>query len=137
MSSACPWRRSPPRSANILASSRIRCLRRFDEKNAGATAHVVIAGQAGLRRSAVGIQDREDTFDLGGGLSMDYRARNFTQEDNYCRVDVDRERATLTVRPFDKRGEPVRKARRRCLRTRSLTICFVTLPSSVATPSEL
>ena len=54
---------------------------------------------------------QEDTFKFGpgGNLAMNYRAWNFTQEDNYCRVDLDRANATMTVRPFDTEGELVKK----------------------------
>jgi len=48
---------------------------------------------------------QEDTFDIDGSAKMDYRAWNFTQEDNYCRIDVKRENRTVTVLPFDKYGE--------------------------------
>jgi alkaline phosphatase D len=48
---------------------------------------------------------QEDTFDIDGSAKMDYRAWNFTQEDNYCRIDVKRENHTITVLPFDKYGK--------------------------------
>ncbi len=38
---------------------------------------------------------------------MDYRAWNFSQEDNFSHVTVDREAAELRVRVHDKRGKPV------------------------------
>lgn len=52
---------------------------------------------------------QEDTFDIGDGYSMDYKAWNFTQEDNFCRVDVDRDNAVIVVRVFDSKGERVKK----------------------------
>lgn len=48
---------------------------------------------------------QEDTFQIDGNVKMNYKAWNFTQEDNYCRVDVDRAKRTLTVRSFDKSGK--------------------------------
>lgn len=56
-------------------------------------------------------EGQEDTFcfaDSGGReLSMDYRAWNFSQEDNFSHLTVDREAAELRVRVHDKRGRPV------------------------------
>ena len=56
-------------------------------------------------------EGQEDTFsfaDSGGReLSMDYRAWNFSQEDNFSHLTVDRETAELRVRVHDKRGRPV------------------------------
>jgi alkaline phosphatase D len=52
---------------------------------------------------------QEDTFDIGDGYSMDYKAWNFTQEDNFCRVDVDHDNAAIVVRVFDSKGERVKK----------------------------
>ncbi len=50
---------------------------------------------------------QEDTFviDSTSGSTMDYTAWNFTQEDNYCRIDIDRQNSTMTVLPFDKSGQ--------------------------------
>lgn len=42
------------------------------------------------------------------GPVMHYRAWNFTQEDNYCRIDIDRANARLVVRTFDDDGSLVR-----------------------------
>jgi len=50
-----------------------------------------------------------DTFPLADGIKMDYKAYNFTQEDNFCRLGIDRGRRTLTVSVFDWRGDPVKK----------------------------
>lgn len=52
-----------------------------------------------------------DTFELAAGVKMDYRARGFTQEDNFCRIDIDQDTASLTVRVFDWQGKPVKSAR--------------------------
>ena len=40
-------------------------------------------------------------------VEMDYRAWNFSQDDNFSHVTVDREAAELRVRVYDKRGKPV------------------------------
>jgi alkaline phosphatase D len=50
-----------------------------------------------------------DSFQVTRGVTMDYRASGFTQEDNYCRLDLDRRAHTLTVRVFDWRGDPVKR----------------------------
>ena len=50
-----------------------------------------------------------DTFDVNGQVVMDYTAKSFTQEDNFCRIDVDRAAKQLTVSVFDSDGEPVKK----------------------------
>jgi alkaline phosphatase D len=39
---------------------------------------------------------------------MDYRAWNFTQEDNFCRIDVDRANHRLVVVPYDDEGRQIR-----------------------------
>jgi len=56
---------------------------------------------------------QEDTFIISEKprLAMDYTAWNFTQVDNFCRVDVDRNNATLTVRVFDDEGKQAIKLR--------------------------
>ena len=54
-------------------------------------------------------RDEKDTFRVDGRHKMDYQAWNFTQEDNYCRVDIDRTKHCMTVRPFDAEGNPIRK----------------------------
>lgn len=51
---------------------------------------------------------QEDTFQLSDGVTMDYQAWNFTQEDNYCRVTIDRTTSSLRVTMFDASGEPIR-----------------------------
>lgn len=54
---------------------------------------------------------QEDTFVINENprLVMDYTAENFTQVDNFCRVDIDRAAAALVVRVFDADGKQVRK----------------------------
>ena len=49
---------------------------------------------------------------LDGSVQMHYRAYAFTQEDNFARLDLDKARATLTLRIFDRDGHPVRVADR-------------------------
>jgi alkaline phosphatase D len=49
-----------------------------------------------------------DTFEVDKNTDMDYRAFGFAQEDNFCRLDLDRKAHTLTVRPFDWRGVPIK-----------------------------
>jgi alkaline phosphatase D len=51
--------------------------------------------------------DQVDSFPLelpGANYRMNYKSWAFTQEDNFCRIDVDRQAATLTVGAYDKRG---------------------------------
>ena len=50
-----------------------------------------------------------DTFDVtrNGGITMDYKAWNFTQEDNFCRVDVDQAAQRLRVHVFNWRGDRI------------------------------
>jgi alkaline phosphatase D len=52
---------------------------------------------------------QEDTFpiDKQKKLTMDYKAWNFTQVDNYCRVNIDRDRHQIKVRAFNYNGKPV------------------------------
>ena len=49
-------------------------------------------------------EDQHDTFDIDGKHRMDYIAANFTQEDNFCRVDLDPGIHQIVVRPFDRDG---------------------------------
>lgn len=52
-----------------------------------------------------------DTFPLSHGIVMNYTAGNFTQEDNFCQVDVDLAGATprLVVRAFGQDGALLRR----------------------------
>ena len=56
-------------------------------------------------------EGQEDTFHFQDSqdreVAMDYRAWNFSQEDNFSHLTVDREAAELRVRVYDKRGDPV------------------------------
>jgi len=51
--------------------------------------------------------EERDTFVISNDETMDYKAWNFTQEDNYCRIDVDRKSASISVRPYDRDGDPI------------------------------
>ena len=50
---------------------------------------------------------QEDTFPISAGVTMDYRAWNFTQDDNYCRLILDQPSSTLRVIMFDSSGAKV------------------------------
>lgn len=54
-------------------------------------------------------RDQRDTFQIDQQHSMDYRAWNFTQEDNFCRVQLDPRTHRLTVVAINKKGEIIRK----------------------------
>jgi alkaline phosphatase D len=54
---------------------------------------------------------QEDSFEISRGVKMDYKAWNFTQEDNFCRVDIDRPNHRLVVTVFDTYGRLVTKER--------------------------
>ena len=58
-----------------------------------------------------------DTFDLSNGMTMDYTATSFTQEDNFCRLEIDRQTRHLTVHVIGSDGKPVRRRNRRPLTT--------------------
>jgi len=53
---------------------------------------------------------QKDTFQCGNGITMDYRASNFTQLDNFCRVEIDRGKANITVHVFGDNGKPIERA---------------------------
>lgn len=52
-------------------------------------------------------KDERDSFLISEDEIMDYTAWNFTQEDNFCRVDLDRKKATLMVCPYDYEGNAI------------------------------
>lgn len=52
-------------------------------------------------------EDHADTFKIDDNHAMDYRAWNFTQDDNLCRVDLCRHKLTVTA--MDKKGEVIHK----------------------------
>jgi alkaline phosphatase D len=50
-----------------------------------------------------------DRFPIQGtGIEMHYQAWGFTQEDNFCRLDLDKSAHSLRVRVFDRDGQSVR-----------------------------
>ena len=55
------------------------------------------------------LKDQADTFRIDANHTMDYRAWNFTQEDNFCRLDLCPETHKLTVMAMDRKGEIIRK----------------------------
>jgi alkaline phosphatase D len=61
-----------------------------------------------------------DTFDIDGDISMDYTATSFTQEDNFCRIDINRSAREITVSVFDTEGEAVKENRRKLETTLTL-----------------
>lgn len=52
---------------------------------------------------------QDDTFmiDEEKGITMDYVVENFTQKDNFCRVDIDWSKRKMEVRPIGKDGEEI------------------------------
>ena len=48
-----------------------------------------------------------DTFQIDDGVTMDYRAWNFSQEDNFCRVTAVRDRHALVVEVLGRDGKPI------------------------------
>ena len=44
---------------------------------------------------------------MNDDVTMDYTARNFTQEDNYCLIDIDKAESCITVTPYGTTGEEV------------------------------
>ena len=63
-------------------------------------------------------QGQDDPFVLTDRSTiMHYKAWNFTQEDNFCRIDVHRKNPEIVVRTFDETGEIVRdEITRACLK---------------------
>ncbi len=55
------------------------------------------------------LENQQDTFILTSGIRMDYKADNFTQEDNFCRLDIDRSKQQILVRAFDKEGKLIQE----------------------------
>ena len=53
--------------------------------------------------------DQRDSFAIDDRHQMNYRAWNFTQEDNFCRVDLDAATHSLKVAALNKDGEVIRK----------------------------
>ncbi len=50
--------------------------------------------------------DQRDPFPVAGGV-MHYRAWGFTQEDNFCRITVDKSKHELRVEYFDREGQVI------------------------------
>ncbi len=63
------------------------------------------------------LKGQGDTFDIEKGLVMDYKAWNFTQQDNYCRIDVDRKKHELKVYCYGSDGNIVQKKNKKKLIT--------------------
>ena len=55
---------------------------------------------------------QKDTFvvDKAANIKMDYRAYNFTQKDNFCRVDVDWSSRKMQVVAIDRKGKRIEQA---------------------------
>ena len=54
----------------------------------------------------------KDVFELSpGNGTMSYKAWGFTQKDNFCRVDIDRESAEIRVTMMNDRGKAIRTAK--------------------------
>jgi alkaline phosphatase D len=52
-----------------------------------------------------------DPFPIPGtNATMNYTAFGFTQEDNFTRIELDRAKATLTIRVYDRKGEALEAA---------------------------
>ena len=58
-------------------------------------------------------ENQEDPFKIDEDTTMHYKAWNFTQDDNFCRVDIDRSNSELTVRTFDQNGVIVKHEHKR------------------------
>ena len=52
-------------------------------------------------------ENQRDTFILSNGTRVDYTAENFTQDDNFCRIDINRDKQQIRVRAFDRKGDLV------------------------------
>ena len=53
--------------------------------------------------------DPPDIFELSpGNGTMSYKAWAFTQTDNFCRVDIKREKSEIAVSMMDQNGEVIR-----------------------------
>lgn len=56
-------------------------------------------------------QRTEDGFDIGNGLgTLHYKAWGFTQDDNFCRIDVDPTAEALSLQTFDWDGSPIKRS---------------------------
>jgi alkaline phosphatase D len=57
---------------------------------------------------------------LDGQVRMHYKSSGFTQEDNFVRIDLDKAKATLTARVYDRDGDPVQVSENDDPKTRPL-----------------
>jgi alkaline phosphatase D len=55
-------------------------------------------------------QDDAFVVDAQSGIKMNYQASNFTQEDNFCRIDVNWPKRRLEVRAIDRKGDDIVKS---------------------------
>ena len=51
--------------------------------------------------------DQQDTFELSEGITMDYEAHNFIQDNNFTQVEADWTGKKLKMRVFDTQGLPL------------------------------
>ena len=72
-------------------------------------------------------RELEDSFEIkdAKGHRMDYTAGNFTQEDNFCRVEIDKAKAQIIVTTYDKDGEIVEEEGRDGKKKKLKTINFL------------
>ena len=54
-------------------------------------------------------KNQADTFEIDDIHTMDYRAWDFTQGDNFCRIDLSSKTHKLTVTAMDNKGEVIHK----------------------------
>jgi len=50
-----------------------------------------------------------DTFQTESGITMDYKASNFNQDDHFCQIDIDKSNHCLTARPIGRDGAVIRE----------------------------
>ena len=50
-----------------------------------------------------------DTFQTESGITMDYIASNFNQDDHFCQIDIDKNNHCLTARPIGRDGAVIRE----------------------------
>jgi alkaline phosphatase D len=56
--------------------------------------------------------EQKDSFTINGKVKMDYRAWNFTQEDNFCRIEIDRKKHQITVTAYNRHGEIIEETKK-------------------------
>ncbi|MDX2487926.1 MAG: alkaline phosphatase D family protein [Gammaproteobacteria bacterium] len=57
-------------------------------------------------------KNQKDTFKIERGLTMDYTAEGFTQDDNFCHISIDKASHKIKVTAFNKVGEIICKTGR-------------------------